>query len=565
MLQRLGMAQALLGAPRFVFLDEPASGVDPAGVLAFRELLSELKRRGTTVILNSHQLDQLERVCDRVAYIEAGRIRNIENLRQPEQGRRVMVVRWIVGDAPHEQPLAAAAARSGAEVIEAVAGQARLAVSDDAQAAAALRAMVEGGLGVIEATPESGRLEKFFRTDAEGDLVRAGSALWAMVRVTWRELLSRPLVGAIVLIFCAVEISLISATHDLNDPTVLLTVLLGAGSIGRDVSSGVLPLLFTRPVARRTYVFAKWIAVSSAAALVGALVLTIQAVLLWRQGAGLPAPAIGSGALRQRDHRLGRRFGAGVPLGRRVGCCRHRPLVRAHLVGILFAKRLVPARFYEEWQALIQPSLAWDALSGAQLFAWFRLGVVPVDGHPFPLSGGDGRQSKGALLCQPASGRSTRARPTVLLVLAAGLLLARVALGVYEARHPAGAGGLVNWRRAEGAEIASAIEKKPILYDFSAGWCEPCRQMEHEVFADAEAAAFINKTYLPVRVPDEDQSATLVALRARYEVGSLPTLLIVHPGAPRPFRTDGYAGKRRTMSFLRGAASPRKQEQPLSF
>jgi thiol:disulfide interchange protein len=157
--------------------------------------------------------------------------------------------------------------------------------------------------------------------------------------------------------------------------------------------------------------------------------------------------------------------------------------------------------------------------------------------------------------------RSTRARPTVLLVVAAELLLARVALGVYEARHPAAAGGLVNWRRAEGAEISSAIEKKPILYDFSAGWCEPCRQMEHEVFADPEAAAFINKTYLPVRVPDEDQSVALAALRARYEVGSLPTLLIVHPGAPRPFRTDGYGGKRRTMSFLKGAASPRKQEQ----
>jgi ABC-2 type transport system ATP-binding protein len=165
MLQRLGMAQALLGAPKFVFLDEPASGVDPAGVLAFREILTELKRRGTTVILNSHQLDQLERVCDRVAYIEAGRIRNIENLRQPEQGRRVLVVRWIIGDTSHEQALAAAAARSGAEVVEATAGQARLAVGDDAQAAAVLRALVEAGLGVIEAAPESGRLEKFFRAD----------------------------------------------------------------------------------------------------------------------------------------------------------------------------------------------------------------------------------------------------------------------------------------------------------------------------------------------------------------------------------------------------------------
>src|SRR5438309_10140705 len=96
--------------------------------------------------------------------------------------------------------------------------------------------------------------------------------------------------------------------------------------------------------------------------------------------------------------------------------------------------------------------------------------------------------------------RSTRARPTVLLVVAAGLLLTRVALGLYEARHPSAAGGLVNWRRLEGAEISSARENKPILYDFSAGWCEPCRQIDHEVFADAEAADFINRIYLPVRV-----------------------------------------------------------------
>ncbi|TMQ72983.1 MAG: ABC transporter ATP-binding protein [Candidatus Eisenbacteria bacterium] len=62
MLQRLGLAQALLGAPRYVFLDEPASGVDPAGIVLFRRLLNEVKGRGVTVVLNSHQLEQVERV-----------------------------------------------------------------------------------------------------------------------------------------------------------------------------------------------------------------------------------------------------------------------------------------------------------------------------------------------------------------------------------------------------------------------------------------------------------------------------------------------------------------------
>ena len=167
MLQRLGMAQALIGDPKFVFLDEPASGVDPAGVLAFREILTDLKRRGATVILNSHQLDQLERICDRVAYIEAGRIRNVENLRQPAEGRRLLVVRWLVGQAtPPSERLVAVATQTGAEIGESGVGQARVSVADDAQAAALLRALVEAGFAIVEAAPEGGRLEKFFRPGA---------------------------------------------------------------------------------------------------------------------------------------------------------------------------------------------------------------------------------------------------------------------------------------------------------------------------------------------------------------------------------------------------------------
>jgi ABC-2 type transport system ATP-binding protein len=169
MLQRLGMAQALLGAPRFVFLDEPASGVDPAGVIAFREILLGLKARGTTVILNSHQLEQLEHVCDRVAYIEAGAIRHIENLRVAEVGRRVLVVRWLAAEgAPLGDAIAAAAREAGAEPIELApeAGRGRFAVAGDPEAAALLRALSAQGCAVVEASPEAGRLEKLFRSDA---------------------------------------------------------------------------------------------------------------------------------------------------------------------------------------------------------------------------------------------------------------------------------------------------------------------------------------------------------------------------------------------------------------
>jgi ABC-2 type transport system ATP-binding protein len=164
MLQRLGMAQALLGAPRFLFLDEPASGVDPSGVLAFRDILTELKASGTTVVLNSHQLDQLERVCDRVAYIEAGAIKHVEDLRAAEAGRRVMAVRWLAGEASAgAEAVAAVAQQAGATLVDLTADRGRFTVESDAQMAALLRGLMTAGLAVIDAGPEAGRLEKFFR------------------------------------------------------------------------------------------------------------------------------------------------------------------------------------------------------------------------------------------------------------------------------------------------------------------------------------------------------------------------------------------------------------------
>ncbi len=72
MLQRLGIAQALMNDPELVVLDEPTDGLDPVGRRDVRELLLELKRDGRTVFLNSHLLSELEMVCDRVAILVDG-------------------------------------------------------------------------------------------------------------------------------------------------------------------------------------------------------------------------------------------------------------------------------------------------------------------------------------------------------------------------------------------------------------------------------------------------------------------------------------------------------------
>ncbi len=74
MKQRIGLAQALLGEPDLVFLDEPTSGLDPLGRLLVRDVIRDLKARGTTVFLNSHLLSEVEVTCDRVAFVKAGRV-----------------------------------------------------------------------------------------------------------------------------------------------------------------------------------------------------------------------------------------------------------------------------------------------------------------------------------------------------------------------------------------------------------------------------------------------------------------------------------------------------------
>src|SRR5438093_7362397 len=94
MLQRLGLAQALLGEPRILFLDEPISGVDPSGVLLFRRLLGEQRARGATLLVNSHQLDEVERLCDRVVFVERGRVTAIETRAAGGSAARALRVRF---------------------------------------------------------------------------------------------------------------------------------------------------------------------------------------------------------------------------------------------------------------------------------------------------------------------------------------------------------------------------------------------------------------------------------------------------------------------------------------
>lgn len=74
MVQRLGLGAALLGKPRLLILDEPTSGLDPLGIREVRDLLASLKRQGMTILLNSHLLSEVEKICDTAAIIHKGQL-----------------------------------------------------------------------------------------------------------------------------------------------------------------------------------------------------------------------------------------------------------------------------------------------------------------------------------------------------------------------------------------------------------------------------------------------------------------------------------------------------------
>jgi ABC-2 type transport system ATP-binding protein len=157
MRQRLGLAGALLRAPRLLVLDEPTNGLDPHGMREVRDLLVELVRGGTTVFLSSHLLAEVELICSRAAIVDRGRLvaqDRVQALLGPTG--RVLVTTPDVAAAAD-----LAAALPGVRLGER--GGDRLAVHLDGTAPEALnRRLVDGGVRVRELVVERPTLEDVF-------------------------------------------------------------------------------------------------------------------------------------------------------------------------------------------------------------------------------------------------------------------------------------------------------------------------------------------------------------------------------------------------------------------
>lgn len=101
MLQRLGLAQALLHDPELLILDEPTDGLDPVGRSQVRNLLASLKEQGKTVFVNSHILQEVELICDRVAILDKGTLRAVGTVEEiaPPQAAGIELDLVLAGDA----------------------------------------------------------------------------------------------------------------------------------------------------------------------------------------------------------------------------------------------------------------------------------------------------------------------------------------------------------------------------------------------------------------------------------------------------------------------------------
>jgi len=157
MLQRIGLAQALLNDPELIFLDEPTSGLDPVGRRLVRDVIKAQRERGATVFLNSHLLSEVEITCDRVAFIKHGEVLETRALHGAgeETLRVTMRVRKLTQEAVNGLSPWASSAKLEGECLS-------LTVASSEVLPEILRFLVGRGVDVYEVTPQRTSLEEMF-------------------------------------------------------------------------------------------------------------------------------------------------------------------------------------------------------------------------------------------------------------------------------------------------------------------------------------------------------------------------------------------------------------------
>ena len=166
MAQRIGVAQALMNDPELVLLDEPTDGVDPVGRRDLREVLNQLRAAGKTVFINSHQLDELDALCDRVAILVGGEVRRqgtLTDLALARQRYEIEIAPTTpLDDAAHLRLAAAALQTANGTFVEVIPPVLRLGTIDPSMIQGVLDALRRTGCVIRRVQAVRPSLEELF-------------------------------------------------------------------------------------------------------------------------------------------------------------------------------------------------------------------------------------------------------------------------------------------------------------------------------------------------------------------------------------------------------------------
>ena len=157
MRQRLGIAQALLGSPKLLILDEPTNGLDPAGIQEMRSLIRQMPRRyGATVLISSHLLSEMEQMVDQVGIIDKGKLRFQGTLAQLQEHSRGEVTLRVLS------PEKALPLLASYDILEQEGQTFTLPALEEDQLARLVQVLAAGQAGVVELTRRTKSLEELF-------------------------------------------------------------------------------------------------------------------------------------------------------------------------------------------------------------------------------------------------------------------------------------------------------------------------------------------------------------------------------------------------------------------
>ncbi len=162
MLQRVGLAQALVNDPSIVFLDEPMSGLDPIGRREVRDLIASLRTKGTTVFFCSHILADIEILCDRAAILQRGKLAHLGRLAELRRAAGDVRAMEIIVAHPNRAQLQTELNKLEGAHLTTTPGGARLEVASEQDVDAALAAVRAAGASLISIQPVGNALEELF-------------------------------------------------------------------------------------------------------------------------------------------------------------------------------------------------------------------------------------------------------------------------------------------------------------------------------------------------------------------------------------------------------------------